>query len=402
VLNEAIIDNPPYPDDWRASLRHTPWYRVIGPEYIEIAVRAAREADPDAVLYYNDYNMDNQNKAIAVYNMVLELNEQYPDVLGRPLIDAVGMQGHYRVNMNPENTAISMKRFISLGVEVSITELDVQAGMGHALNEAQSLQQGLMYARLFSLFREHAANLGRVTIWGLDDGSSWRSQTNPTLFDKELRAKPAFFGALNPSAFITENEGRLSIFKKAPLQTDARYGSPALDAKDPLWETAPEISINQNVMAWQGASGSARALWDEHYLYVRITVNNAELNKAHPAPYEQDSVEIFIDEGNHKASYMQSDDGQYRVNFDNEQSFSPPTIAQGFESAAVASNRSYTVTAKIPFRTIEPKENLLIGFELQINGASARGGRQSISVWNDTSGEAWQDPSLYGLLRLVK
>jgi endo-1,4-beta-xylanase len=330
------------------------------------------------------------------------LNEQYPDVLGRHLIDAVGMQGHYRVSMNPENAAASLRSFISLGVEVSITELDVQAGSGYKLTETQALQQGLMYARLFAFFREYAANLGRVTIWGLDDGSSWRAQTNPTLFDKERLPKPAFFGALNPSAFIAENENLLSIVKKQPLQADARYGSPAMDADDPLWASAGDIPINQNVMAWQGAWGIARALWDDHYLYVRVTVNDTELNKDHPAPYEQDSVEIFIDEGNHKASYMQSDDGQYRVNFANEQSFSPPTIAQGFESAAVVSDRSYTVTVKIPFRTITPKENLLIGFELQVNGASSRGGRQSISTWNDNSGEAWQDPSLYGLLRLVK
>jgi endo-1,4-beta-xylanase len=403
VLNEVIIDNPPSPGDWRASLRESPWLRAIGPEYVEIAFRAAREADPDAVLYYNDYNLDNRNKALAVYNMVKELNETYPNVLGRPLVDAVGMQGHYRVNMNPENVAASLRSFISLGVEVSITELDVQAGSNNSLNEVEALQQGLMYARLFAFFREYAANLGRVTIWGLDDGSSWRARNSPTLFDNDLRPKPAFFGALNPSAFIAENENLLSIVKKQPLQADARYGSPALDAKGPLWETAPDIPIIQNVMAWQGVGGSARALWDDEYLYVRITVNNAELNKTHPAPHEQDSVEIFIDEGNHKTGYMQSDDGQYRVNFDNEKSFSPPTIAEGFESAAVVvADRSYVVTVKIPFRTITPKENLIIGFELQINGASARGGRQSIATWNDNSGEAWQDPSLYGLLRLVK
>jgi endo-1,4-beta-xylanase len=402
VLNEVFIDNPPNPGDWKASLRQTPWHRAIGPEYIEIAFKAAREADPAAILYYNDYNLDNRNKALVVYNMVHELNDMYPDVLGRPLIDAVGMQGHYRVNMNPENAAASLRSFISLGVEVSITELDVQAGSNNSLDETQALQQGLMYARLFAFFREYAANLGRVTIWGLDDGSSWRSQANPTLFDKDLQPKQAFFGALNPSAFIAQNENLLPIVKKQALQADARYGSPSLDAKDPLWETVSSIPINQNVMAWQGAGGSARALWDDKYLYVRITVNNAELNKIHPAPYEQDSIEIFIDEGNHKSSYMQSDDGQYRVNFENEQSFSPPTIAEGFESAAVVTDRSYTVTVKIPFRTITPKENVLIGFELQINGASPRGGRQSISTWNDNSGEAWQDPSLYGLLRLVK
>ncbi|MDR0289604.1 MAG: endo-1,4-beta-xylanase [Treponema sp.] len=402
VLNEAIVDNPANPSDWKASLRQTPWHRAIGPEYIEIAFRAARKADPEAVLYYNDYNMDNQNKALAVYNMIKELNEQFPRVMGRPLIDAVGMQGHYRANTSVENVAMSLDRFISLGIEVSITELDIQAGQNSSLSEEQAIQQGMAYARLFSLFRDYACSLGRVTIWGLDDGTSWRAQTNPTLFDRNLREKPAFFAVLNPAAFIAENEGRLAALKKEPLRSDALYGSPSLDAADPLWETSPEIPVNQNVFAWQGAYGTAKVLWDERYLYVRVAVHNAELNKANPSPHEQDSVEIFIDEGNHKATYMQADDGQFRVNFDNEQSFSPDSLAAGFESAAAVSGSSYTVTAKIPFRTIEPRENMLIGFDLQINGASARGARHSIAVWNDTSGNAWQDPSLYGLLRLAK
>jgi len=135
VLNEAFIDNPPNPHDWRASLRQSPWHKAIGPEYVEIAFRAAREADPGSLLYYNDYNMDNRSKALAVYNMVKELNENNPNVGGRPLIDGVGMQGHYRINTNLDNVAASLERFASLGVEVSITELDVTAGENAALTE---------------------------------------------------------------------------------------------------------------------------------------------------------------------------------------------------------------------------------------------------------------------------
>jgi len=402
VLNEAILDNPANAQDWRATLRKVPWYNAIGEEYIVMLFKAAREADPDAVLYYNDYNLDNHNKATAVYNMVKEINEKNPDVRGRPLIDGIGMQGHYRVGTNVDNVAASLKRFASLGVEVSITELDVQAGANYRITEEQALLQGAAYARLFALFRRNADVLRRVTIWGLDDGASWRSMTSPTLFDKDLKEKPAFFGALDPAAFLAQHEGAIDATKRDPLQTDARYGKPSLDAADPLWQTAKEIPINQYTMAWQGASGAARALWDEENLYVLITVNNAELNKANPAPYEQDSVEIFIDEGNHKAGYMQADDGQYRVNFDNEGSFTPESIETGFESQAVVSGKTYTVTARIPWKTIKPQEGAIIGFDLQINGASARGMRQSVTVWNDITGNAWQDPSLYGLLRLVR
>ncbi|MDR2701806.1 MAG: endo-1,4-beta-xylanase, partial [Spirochaetaceae bacterium] len=103
VLNEAVIDNPGNPGDWRACLRQSPWYKAIGQDYIEMAFRAAREADPDAKLYYNDYGLDNRNKALAVYNMVKELNEKNPNVNGRPLIDGIGMQGHYRINTSVEN-----------------------------------------------------------------------------------------------------------------------------------------------------------------------------------------------------------------------------------------------------------------------------------------------------------
>ncbi|MDR0457045.1 MAG: endo-1,4-beta-xylanase [Treponema sp.] len=402
VLNEAIIDNPPNPEDWRASLRQSPWYKTIGPEYIEIVFKAAREADPDAKLYYNDYNMDNRNKALAVFNMVKEINEQNPNAGGRPLIDGIGIQGHYRTKTNPENVANTLERFISLGVEVSITELDVQSGYNSTLSEAQLLEQGIAYARLFALFKKYAAVLGRVTMWGLDDGTSWLTQTSPALFDRNLQPKPAFWGALDPASFLAENEGRLADFKNEPLQAQAHYGAPALDIADPLWQSAPPIRINQYIMAWQGAQGSARVLWDEQHLYALITVTNAELNKANRSPHEQDSVEIFLDEGNHKSSYMQDDDGQYRVNFDNERSFNPSPIAAGFESRVFVSDKSYTVVVKIPFRTIEPKEDTLIGFDLQINGASAQGIRQSIAVWNDITGSAWQDPSCYGLLKLVK
>jgi len=401
VLNEAIIDNAV--GDWRAALRRVPWYNAIGEDYITMLFKAAREADPDAVLYYNDYNLDNPNKAMAVYEMVKEINEKNPDILGRPLIDGIGMQGHYRVGMNVDNVANSIKRFASLGVEVSITELDVQAGANFRLSTQQAIDQGAVYARLFAIFREHSGVVARVTIWGLDDGTSWRAMTSPTLLDRDLKEKPAFFAALNPSAFLAEHGDRLSQ-KKDPLQADARYGAPSLDAADPLWQSAAELPINQHIMAWQGATGTARVLWDEKNLYVLIAVANAELNKANPTPHEQDSVEIFIDEGNHKLGYMQIDDGQYRVNFANERSFTPPLLeGAGFESQAVVSgDKGYIVTARIPLRTIQGEEGMVIGFDLQINGASPRGMRQSVAVWNDTTGNAWQDTALYGLLKLTK
>lgn len=86
-------------------------------------------------LYYNDYNEDNQNKAAAIYNMVKAINDRYALTHpGKRLIDGVGMQGHYSVNTNPENVKLSLEKFISLGVEVSVTELDIQAGSNNQLS----------------------------------------------------------------------------------------------------------------------------------------------------------------------------------------------------------------------------------------------------------------------------
>jgi endo-1,4-beta-xylanase len=330
--------------------------------------------------------------------MVKELNEKNPNVGGRPLIDGVGMQGHYRVNTSPRNVETSLERFIALGVEVSITELDVQAGADAKLTEQQAIEQGLLFARLFKIYKAHAANIARITFWGLDDGTSWRSATSPTLFDRNYQAKPAFYAALNPDAFIAENKPQAARNAK---QADAKYGTPT-DAADALWNTAEPLPINEYLMAWQGASGTAKVLWDEKNLYVLAEVRGAALNKANKNAHEQDSVEIFIDENNGKKSYYEADDGQYRVNFDNEASFNPASIAAGFVSGTKVTGNTYTVEMQIPFKTIKPAENTLIGFDVQINGASAQGIRQSIAVWNDTSGNSYQDTSGFGVLKLVK
>src|SRR5699024_7032749 len=116
----------------------------------------------------------------------------------------------------------------------------------------------------------------------------------------------------------------------------------------------------------------------------------------------QDSVEVFIDEQNTKAASYGEGHGQYRVNFDNEQSFNPGDISEGFESRTVVSGTNYLVEMKIPFRTVELEAGHTIGFDVQINDA-VNGNRNSIAIWNDDySGMGWSDPSVFGNLTLVK
>ena len=404
VVNEAMNDNPSNPENWRKALRQSPWYHAIGDDYVEQAFLAAREvldAHPewDIKLYYNDYNLDNQNKSRAVYSMVKELNEKYQKSNpGKLLIDGIGMQGHYSLNTNPVNVEKSLERFASLGVEVSITELDIMAGTNHELTEKQSIQQGYLYAELFNIFKKYSDKITRVTFWGMDDGTSWRSSMNPTLFDKNLQAKPAYYGVIDPEKFMSEN--KLEYLESN--RSLARYGTPVIDGEtDGIWSKAPVLKLNRYQMAWEGATGTARVLWDEKNLYVQIIVNDAQLDKANANPWEQDSVEVFVDENNEKTTFYQEDDGQYRVNFENTATFNPEGIGKGFESAVKVTKSSYMVEMKIPFRTITPKADMQIGFDAQINDAKG-GVRQSVANWNDASGNGYQDTSVFGTLTLKK
>ncbi|SEN70094.1 endo-1,4-beta-xylanase [Amphibacillus marinus] len=405
VVNEAMNDNPANPADWRASLRQSGWYQAIGADYIKEAFIAAQEVinenNWDISLYYNDYNDDNQNKAEAIYQMVKEINQEYAkEHNGEQLIDGIGMQGHYNLNTNPENVRLSLEKFISLGVEVGVTELDVTAGGEHAPTERELQAQAYLYARLFQLYREHAAHISRVTFWGLNDATSWRSAQNPLLFDRNLQAKPAYYAVIDPDRFIEEHE---ADEQEANLDY-ALYGTPKFGAElDSVWFDAPVLPINRYQMAWQGASGTARVLWDEAYLYVLFQVSDSELDASSENAWEHDSVEVFVDENNEKTSFYQADDGQYRVNFLNEATFNPAELEASFESLTHVNEdgNGYTVQMKMPFRTIEPVADQIIGFDLQINDGH-NGSRQSIATWNDLSGQGFQDTSVFGHLKLLQ
>jgi endo-1,4-beta-xylanase len=403
VVNEAVIDNPANPSDWEGALRRSAWYHAIGPDFVEQAFLAAREvldAHPswDIKLYYNDYNEDNQNKAQAIYSMVQSLNAKYALTHpGKRLVDGIGMQGHYNINTNPENVKLSLEKFLSLGVEVSVTELDIQAGENSVQTEKQRIAQGYLYAQLFQLYEEHAAGIERVTFWGLNDATSWRASASPLLFDKDLQAKPAYYGVIDPAKFIEEHPPETVV----ALQSSAKYGTPVVDGEaDAIWSDAPAMAVNRYQMAWQGANGVAKALWDDEYLYVLVQVSDAQLDRSSANAWEQDSVELFVDQNNGKTSFYQSDDGQYRVNFANETSFNPASLANGFESKTKTSGTNYTVEAKIPLTSIQPANETKLGFDVQINDGKD-GARQSAAAWNDTSGTGYMDPSVFGVLTLV-
>ena len=215
VVNEAMKESGDITEsaaaNWKTCLRPQSGNKwAIVDDYIEKAFLAARNADPDVKLFYNDYSLNYNksvgHKALAVYNMVNDINTRYPNVQGRPLIDGIGMQSHHHRNTSPETVEDSIKMFASLGVEIAISEMDILTTgslvtPAPAWNENDIQHQATRYAAMFRIFKDNAAVISRVTFWGLNDSTSWRSAYYPTLLDKDYNLKPAFYAVMYPYGY---------------------------------------------------------------------------------------------------------------------------------------------------------------------------------------------------------
>jgi GH35 family endo-1,4-beta-xylanase/enterochelin esterase-like enzyme len=195
VVNEAISDDPNATDPYRQS----PMYKLCGDEFIAKAFEYAREADPNALLFYNDYSTVDPHKRERIYNMVKKMK-----AAGVP-IDGIGMQGHYNIYFPTEaglDSAIT--RFKEVVNHIHITELDIRTNdeMGGQLrfsregvNVTDSVKQHLadQYARVFRVFRKHKDVIDCVTFWNLGDRDSWLGAANyPLPFDTEYKPKMAY------------------------------------------------------------------------------------------------------------------------------------------------------------------------------------------------------------------
>lgn len=181
-------------------------------------------------------------------------------------------------------------------------------------------------------------------------------------------------------------------------------GSAKIDGKvDAAWNnvTAHKLAVSSNPSA--GTTGTVKAVWEENALYVLLDVKDAVLNKGSTNAWEQDSVEIFVDENNGKTDAYEADDCQYRINYENELSFNGTNCnASNIGSAAVKTADGYLVEAKITFNIVNQAEGSLIGVDFQINNADASGARDATINWYDASGMGYAQPSVFGTAKLVK
>jgi endo-1,4-beta-xylanase len=215
VVNEAIMSD--------GTFRNNKWYEIIGEDYVLKAFEYARQADPAAELYYNEYDLEKETKRQAVVRLIRDLQSK------GVRIDGVGTQGHWFLDYpSIEEIEASILALSELGVSIMVTELDIgvlpfypvdarlvplssfDAETQKKFNPypdglSDSAQKDLAsrYAQLFSLFHKYRDTISRVTFWAVHDGQSWRSYMPisgradyPMLFDRQCNPKPAFNAAV--------------------------------------------------------------------------------------------------------------------------------------------------------------------------------------------------------------
>jgi len=562
VVNEPI--DPDTPDGFRRNK----WFEILGEEYIELAFRYAREADPEVKLFLNEYDTTNANKRKAIIDLVEKLQSK-----GVP-VDGIGMQMHISLEKPTlDDFEKTLKEFSELRLEIHITELDItvyerRTQSFSTISDELLNEQGHRVKDLFTIINKYKEHITSITFWGLTDEHTWlrwyfvERNDWPLPFDEEQRAKPFYWGMVDPeklaprinkakaiqgtaeidgkedeiwqfdeyfpnppasenldaevktlwdkeylyillkvsdespgkddaivffidekneksdsldendrimefslnsdwkdtkdsvfnktdSGYIFEaripfeyiegsedismgldiqvkNGDQLSIkwndknniagqlpkywgtlnFVAAPSGAIAHYGTAEIDGiRDEKYNMGNPLAVEKFIQGiedeenvFQGATAKAWVLWDENALYVYMEVNDPVLSTASGIVYMQDSMEVFIDENNNKTTSYEQDDGQFRVNFKNEQSFGSTGSVDGFESATQIIEDGYAVEVKIPYRSLTSQDGTIIGFDLQVNDDQGSGARDSIAKWNDPTNDSWQSTAGFGVL----
>src|SRR5215204_2668693 len=215
VVNEALNQD--------GTMRQSPWMKIIGDDYLELAFKFAHEADPSAELYYNDYDLELPAKRAGAVALIKKLK-----AAGVP-ISGVGLQNHNLMDWpTPADEDATITAFSRLRIKVHITELDVDVlprttkpGADYAVDvpltpqlnpyvnrlpDAIHALLAMRYAELFRIYLKHRDAIERVTFWGVADGDSWlnnwpmKGRTNyPLLFDRHGEAKPALKAVISTS-----------------------------------------------------------------------------------------------------------------------------------------------------------------------------------------------------------
>lgn len=301
VVNEAMSDGGgrgfggKEPNPYRQSQL----YNFCGDEFIVKAFEYAHEADPNAILFYNDYNAATPAKRDRIYNMVKKMQDAGVPITG------IGMQGHYNIyGPSEEDVDAALTKYSELVKHIHITELDIRCNqeMGGQLQFSRgersvmpgyiSTLQEDQYARIFRVFRKHKDVIDNVTLWNLCDGDSWLGVNNhPLPFDENLKPKKAYYAIKNFDASLDNNKPK-EDFKPSELNQPgqeypqvnsegyARFRIVAPDAKSVivslgLGGRGGTVLRKGKDGVWMGTTDGPM---DEGFHYYHLTIDGATVN----------------------------------------------------------------------------------------------------------------------------
>lgn len=450
VVNEAIADNG-------LGLRNTPWKRLIGDDYIEMAFRFAHEADPDALLFYNDFSAEDMNtKSNRVYALVKDLVDR-----GVP-INGVGFQSHFTVGeMDTDAIAQNMKRLGELGLQVQITEMDDR----YPVNSTDAILQPQAgdYRRLLGTCLANK-NCTAFVTWGVNDLYTWlrdsglgfyeNKSVKPLLFDDDYQPKPAYYAVLD---MLARHAGEAPILSddeiaamSAPIEsavTEVKLPSPrksdpkqlapdpvpgaayyapfpitiTLDGKTDDWANIPRMTVDKGPMlpAHNTTSMQFAVAADAKNIYYLAEVKDSKLvydkHDVQTEWYKEDSVEFYLNTtGNLTLTSYKPGVVQIAIPVANIGHSGTSLIAGSnsgdipVQAVVVKTDDGYTVEASVPLVTkvwtVVPLALAKLGFQVHLNGASTNSDRDTKLIWSvyDTKDQSYTNPSVFGQLILWK
>ncbi len=426
VVNEAVSDDTGSyrtdkdngDDQLTDSLhsRKSSWWKVYGSkEYIINAFKYANKyADPEVKLYYNDYNETDDQKMAGILTLLNDVKKA-----DGARIDGFGMQAHYTVNAPSAGKIADTARTYSQAVgSVMLTELDVKTSAGfdgsdEKLNDEYNKMAAYynsIYEELKTVNSEEDINIEGLTFWGAVDSYSWLNDANnvgggadggkkqcPLLFDGDYKAKPSFW------AFVDASKIDMSVLEVKRETIEIKKGTITVDGEaEDAWDDVTAVPL-KIVVGSVEVECETKLLWDEDNLYVLMPVKDTVLNDKSADDYQQDSIEVFIDENNGGTEEYEADDKQYRVNFNNKQSFNGEKCKkENIVSEAVTTNDGYMVEAAMKWTDIKPTAGTEIGLELQVNDATSAGERSGTLSWADDSGTCYLNPGMFGHAKLTE
>lgn len=300
VVNEAMSDAR---RGWRGHepnpYRESKLYKLCGDEFIAKAFEYAHEADPDAILFYNDYNAATPIKRDRIYNMVKKMQDAGVPITG------IGMQGHYNIyGPSEEDVDSALTKYSDLVDHIHITELDIRCNeeMGGQLRFSRGENNAIppyiatlhedQFARIFRVFRKHKDVIDNVTMWNLSDADSWLGVNNhPLLFDENLKPKKAYYAVKNfdekldravPKEDFRPNELN-QPGQEYPMVNSEGYARFRIDAP-----TAKSVIVSLGLGGRGGTvlrkdkdgvwTGTTEGPMDEGFHYYHLTIDGATVN----------------------------------------------------------------------------------------------------------------------------